>query len=164
MWQKTLANVIIDSILGELFIQSSKNILQYAIWHANNPNIDQILRNPESHMTADYENKLRDLWNQSRHNIPRPIDPLILDLNRDSKLELQNATFFDLNADGFHEYTRWISETDAFLVLDKNADALINNGGEMFGDAMILPDDSRALAGFDALRAYDSNEDGCLLK
>jgi hypothetical protein len=101
-----------------------------------------------------------DKWEKAHANIPRPVDPLILDLNRDGKLELHNAAFFDLNANGFHEYTRWISETDAFLVLDKNADALINNGGEMFGDAMILPDGSRALAGFDALRAYDSNEDG----
>ncbi len=72
---------------------------------------------------------------------------------------MQNATYFDLNANGFHEYTRWISETDAFLVLDKNASGLIDDGGEMFGDSMILPDGSRALSGFEALRAYDSN--GC---
>jgi hypothetical protein len=119
-------------------------------------------------MTAIIYNRKRQIndvlsrWDDTKTSIPRPVDPLVLDLNRDGKIELQNAAFFDLNANGFHEYTRSISETDAFLVLDKNADALINDGGEMFGDAMVLPDGSRALAGFDALRAYDSNEDGKL--
>ena len=75
-------------------------------------------------------------------------------------LELQNAAFFDLNADGFHELASWISETDAFLVLDKNFNGIVDNGSELFVDAMILPDGSRALTGFDALRFYDSNNDG----
>ncbi|GHV44466.1 hypothetical protein FACS1894204_01620 [Synergistales bacterium] len=101
-------------------------------------------------------------WKDPQSTIPRPVpvDPLILDLNRDGSIELQNAAFFDLNANGFHEYTSWISETDAFLVLDKNFNDIIDNGSELFGDAMILPDGSRALTGFDALRAYDSNSDG----
>ena len=46
---------------------------------------------------------------------------MVLDLNRDGKVELKNAAFFDLNANGFHEFTRWIDKTDAFLVLDKKA-------------------------------------------
>ena len=29
--------------------------------------------------------------------------PLALDLNRDGKVELKNAAFFDMNANGFHE-------------------------------------------------------------
>ena len=28
---------------------------------------------------------------------------MVLDLNRDGKVELKNATYFDLNANGFHE-------------------------------------------------------------
>ena len=92
--------------------------------------------------------------------IVRGGDPLVLDLNRDGKINLDNATFFDLNANGFHEFTRWISETDAFLVLDANANGIIDDGSEMFGDSMRLPDGSIALSGFEALRAYDSNSDG----
>ena len=85
---------------------------------------------------------------------------MVLDLNRDGKVELKNAAFFDLNANGFHEFTRWIDETDAFLVLDKNFNGKADNGSELFGDVMTLPDGSLALTGFDALRAYDSNGDG----
>ncbi|WP_208873914.1 hypothetical protein [Fretibacterium fastidiosum] len=83
-----------------------------------------------------------------------------MDLNRDGKVELKNAAFFDLNANGFHEFTRWIDKTDAFLVLDKNFNGKADNGSELFGDVMTLPDGSLALTGFDALRAYDSNGDG----
>ena len=91
---------------------------------------------------------------------PARRDPLLLDLNRDGKVELKNAAFFDLNANGFHEFTRWIDKTDAFLVLDKNFNGKADDGSELFGDAMTLPDGSVALTGFDALKAYDSNEDG----
>jgi hypothetical protein len=84
----------------------------------------------------------------------------VFDLNRDGKIDLSNATFMDLAGDGFHEYTRWINETDAFLVLDINNNDIIENGREMFGDNMILPDGSVALSGFEALRFYDSNKDG----
>ena len=38
---------------------------------------------------------------------------MVLDLNRDGKVELKNAAFFDLNANGFHEFTRWIDGTEA---------------------------------------------------
>ena len=97
-----------------------------------------------------------------KDTVPAPArrDPLVLDLNRDGKVELKNAAFFDLNANGFHEFTRWIDKTDAFLVLDKNFNGKADDGGELFGDAMTLPDGSLALTGFDALRAYDSNGDG----
>ena len=91
---------------------------------------------------------------------PARRDPLVLDLNRDGKVDLKNATYFDLNANGFHEFTRWIDKTDAFLVLDKNFNGKADNGSELFGDVMTLPDGSLALTGFDALRAYDSNGDG----
>ena len=87
-------------------------------------------------------------------------DPLVLDLNRDGKVDLKNAAFFDLNANGFHEFTRWIDKTDAFLVLDKNFNGKADDGSELFGDVMTLPDGSLALTGFDALKAYDSNGDG----
>ena len=74
----------------------------------------------------------------SRWQGPQPAparpDPLVLDLNRDGKVELKNAAFFDLNANGFHESTRWIDKTDAFLVLDKNFNGKADDGSELFGD------------------------------
>ena len=82
---------------------------------------------------------------------PARRDPLVLDLNRDGKVELKNAAYFDLNANGFHEFTRWIDKTDAFLVLDKNFNGKADDGGELFGDAMTLPDGSVALTGFEGI-------------
>ena len=69
---------------------------------------------------------------------------MVLDLNRDGKVELKNATYFDLNANGFHEFTRWIDKTGAFLVLDKNFNGKADDGSELFGDAMALSDGSVA--------------------
>ena len=56
-------------------------------------------------------------------------DLLVLALNRDGKVELKNAAFFDLNANGFHEFTRWIDKTYAFLLLDKHFNGKADNGG-----------------------------------
>ena len=86
----------------------------------------------------------RKRWEDTQTGPNRPVDPLVLDLNRDGKVEFKNAAYFDLNANGFHEYTRWIDKTDAFLVLDKNFNGKADDGSELFGDAMILPDGSRA--------------------
>ena len=61
-------------------------------------------------------NPLPDPWSGAS-TPPTRVDPLVLDLNRDGKVELKNAAFFDLNANGFHEFTRWPDKTDAFLVL-----------------------------------------------
>ena len=91
---------------------------------------------------------------------PARVDPLVLDLNRDGKVELKNATYFDLNANGFHEFTRWIDKTGAFLVLDKNFNGKADDESELFGDAITLPDRSGAPTSFHALRTYDSNGDG----
>ena len=123
------------------------------------PPIDPTPPRPGSPVGDDvypnYDNPWRDAG-----ATPTRRDPLVLDLNRDGKVELKNAAFFDLNANGFHEFTRWIDKTDAFLVLDKNFNGKADDGSELFGDAMTLPDGSLALTGFDALKAYDSNGDG----
>ena len=86
--------------------------------------------------------------------------PLILDFNRDGNLGLNKAAFFDLTANGFHELTAWFDETNAFLVLDKHGTGLIENGSQMFGHAMVLPNGMTALSGWDALRFFDSNGNG----
>lgn len=116
-----------------------------------------------SYRILKHTNKIRHYQNQLDAMGKRPyklFDPLVLDLNRDGKIDLDNMAIFDLNASGFHEMTRWINETDAFLVIDINENGVIDNGREMFGDAMVLPDGSLALCGFNALTAYDSNGDG----
>ena len=137
-----------------------------SLWRASKPGglIDQGIGGVLKPLTP-HLNEIRNLlgedpWKDSGVIPPARRDPLVLDLNRDGKVELKNAAFFDLNANGFHEFTRWIDKTDAFLVLDKNFNGKADDGGELFGDAMTLPDGSLALTGFDALKAYDSNGDG----
>ena len=99
-------------------------------------------------------------WLGAQSGPSRPRDPLVLDLDRSGKIDLENATYFDLNANGFHELTKWVSATDAVMVLDKNFNGKADDGSELFGDAMTLPDGSKALTGFEALRAFDYNGDG----
>ena len=123
------------------------------------PPIDPTPPRPGSPVGGDVYPDYADPW-RGAGATPTRVDPLVLDLNKDGKVELKNAAFFDLNSNGFHEFTRWIDGTDAFLVLDKNFNGKADNGSELFGDVMTLPDGSKALTGFDALRAYDSNGDG----
>ena len=106
----------------------------------------------------DFGRQFWDRWIDSQKQQFRC--PLILDFNRDGNLGLNNAAFFDLTANGFHELTAWLDETNAFLVLDKHGTGLIENGSQMFGHAMVLPNGMTALSGWDALRFFDSNGNG----
>ena len=67
---------------------------------------------------------------------------------------------FDHNKDGIRTATGWVKPDDGLLVLDRNGDGIINNGGELFGDSTLLADGSRAAHGYAALAELDSNGDG----
>ena len=90
-------------------------------------------------------------------NIP---DPLALDLDGNGISFTKNGAYFDLGTDGFAERATWIGKGDGLLALDKNNDGKINNGSELFGDAMRKKDGTLAKDGFDALADYDLNKDG----
>ena len=51
---------------------------------------------------------------------------------------------------------------DGFLALDLSENGVINNGGELFCDRMLLADGSYASGGFEALSQYDQNNDGVI--
>jgi hypothetical protein len=53
-----------------------------------------------------------------------------------------------------------VAPSDGLLVLDRNGDGVINDGGELFGAGTMLADGSHAADGFVALRTMDSNGDG----
>ena len=92
----------------------------------------------------------------------RRVDPLALDLDQDGieTVAASSGIVFDFNGDGVKTGTGWVSADDGFLVLDRNNNGIIDDGGELFGVDTVKKDGSRALSGFDALSDLDSNGDG----
>ncbi len=87
--------------------------------------------------------------------------PLILDLDGDGRIAttgLSRSVRFDINADGHMEDIGWTSEyhEEAFLWLDLNGNRMVDSGRELFGNATVLPDETLAKHGFEALAAWDS--------
>ncbi len=91
-------------------------------------------------------------------------DPLAIDFGTEG-IELttvDDGVYFDLDNNGFAEKTAWIGTEDGFLVLDRNANGSIDNGGELFGDQVWMSDGYISVSGFDALKELDSNKDGII--
>lgn len=91
---------------------------------------------------------------------PTPRDPLLLDLNRNGKIDISRRAHFDFDKNGFKELSHWMSDGDGVLVMDRNGDGVVNDGTELFGDRTPLPDGTMARTGFEALAALDENGDG----
>ncbi|MFO1401338.1 MAG: YqiA/YcfP family alpha/beta fold hydrolase [Steroidobacteraceae bacterium] len=90
------------------------------------------------------------------------VSPLILDLDGDGveTTSVAAGTHFDHDANGFAEATGWVGADDGLLVLDRNANGVIDNGRELFGNNTPLPGGGYAADGFAALAALDANGDG----
>ncbi|MBF0804229.1 hypothetical protein IR141_07740 [Neisseria sp. 19428wB4_WF04] len=65
-------------------------------------------------------------------------------------------------SDGIRTSTGWVSADDGLLVIDRNGDGIINNGGELFGDSSVLQNGEHAAHGYAALAGFDSNSDGLI--
>ncbi len=89
--------------------------------------------------------------------------PLLLDLTGQGfKLDgPADGVYFDLNATGRKVVTGWPSENNmGFLVRDLDKDRGITSGAELFGNATMLKNGTRAANGFEALKDLDENHDG----
>ena len=66
------------------------------------------------------------------------------------------------DADGVDEPLTWVSpgELDGFLYLDRNNNGVVDDGSELFGNATVLFDGSRANHGYQALAEFDIPENG----
>lgn len=89
-------------------------------------------------------------------------DPLALDLDGDGieTIGANGTVLFDSDSDGVRTGTGWLTPDDGFLVLDRNGNGTIDNGGELFGIDTILANGQKAADGFAALGDLDSNHDG----
>ena len=100
-------------------------------------------------------------WNQAKSWVLPRRDPLALDLDGDG-IETRGAdgkVVFDHNGDGIKTGTGWLRPDDGWLVLDRNSNGAIDNGGELFGVDTTKADGTKATDGFDALSDLDSNND-----
>ena len=88
----------------------------------------------------------------------RELPPVVLDLNGDGKIGGAMAVSFDVDGDGIRDRVGWISPDDAFLVLDRNGNNVVDGGAEI----SFLGDKPGALSDLDGLSVYDDNGDGRL--
>jgi hypothetical protein len=100
--------------------------------------------------------------------------PILIDLGKDG-IHLGQAgagVRFDVNNDGLFDYLQWVRPggDEAFLVLDRNANGVIDNGGELFGiGTPMVFEGGNAPNGFVGLAQYDSvalggNDDGYITR
>lgn len=98
-----------------------------------------------------------------------PWCPILVDLENDGfhLTGLDDPVWFDIDADGDTDLISWTDRSEGILVLDRNGNGWIDDGGELFGNATRLANGSRAENGYVALAELDSwvsggNGDGVL--
>ncbi|MCA1972104.1 MAG: putative Ig domain-containing protein, partial [Caenispirillum sp.] len=91
-------------------------------------------------------------------------DPLVIDLvgTGIQTWGLDKGLHFDHDGDRFAERTGWIAAGGGLLVLDADADGVLDDGQELFGDFTRLAGGQLAVNGFAALSQYDRNRDGLI--
>ncbi|MEM0929729.1 MAG: calcium-binding protein, partial [Pseudomonadota bacterium] len=81
-------------------------------------------------------------------------DPIVLDLDGDGyelTTQRNSGVHFEFDGDGFAEKTGWVRPDDGFLVLDANANGIVDDSSEFFGD--------ETQGGFVELATHDLNAD-----
>ena len=129
------------------------------------PLFDLILHQPEVELSwNDWEFAANEEYVEepSFANAEQITSPIALDLegNGIQTLGTDAQVNFDHNGDGFAERTGWVSPEDGLLAIDKNGNGTIDDGSELFGNNSKLANGELASNGFEALKEYDTNEDG----
>ncbi|MDD2369606.1 MAG: calcium-binding protein, partial [Sulfuricurvum sp.] len=132
-------------------------------WLPTKESLHDILRKFREGLLHKISDPVNDLWHAFKNWVAPRRDPLVLDLDGDGIETLGvNATthvVFDYDGDGVKTGTGWIKGDDGFVVLDRNGNGTIDNGGELFGDQTLV-NAVKATDGFAALSAEDTNHNG----
>ena len=88
-------------------------------------------------------------------------DPLILDLggNGFQTTTVESGFRIDTNNTGFANRIAWVTGNEGVLAIDLNDNNYLDNGSELIGARTST---NQGLDSFDALRVYDSNNDGII--
>ena len=88
-------------------------------------------------------------------------EALVIDLDGDG-VELvslaDSRAFFDLDVNGFAEFTAWVKGDDGFLAFDRNGNGRIDDRTELFG--ALDPAQAQTANGFTELAKLNTNGDG----
>ena len=142
-----------------------------ALYSLNLFEMDEVEEMMDSLITGDttiYEDSAEEIKNEEKNyteaeNQAPQRDPLIIHFNDEDEIlltSLEDGVNFDLDNNGFDEKTAWIGTEDAFLAVDINGNERIDNGGELFGDRFVMPNNQTSRSGFEALSSLDLNDDG----
>jgi hypothetical protein len=84
--------------------------------------------------------------------------PILIDMEDDGihLTGLEDPVWFDIDGDGTINAMSWTNRSDGLLAMDRNGNGAIDHGGELFGNATLLADGTRALNGYLALAELDS--------
>ncbi|EJN10300.1 Ca2+-binding protein, RTX toxin [Herbaspirillum sp. YR522] len=150
---RTLAQQFIYSSLGREAIAP--------LWEVETAHLQTLAGDPQAGLT--------ELQRAQRNNQLAPsLDPnatvenwrpVVFDLNGDGIKTVAKedaGIVFDIDSSGFYKATSWISKQDAFLVLDRNYNGIIDDASEIFSNGYVS-DAARGLAG---LTWVDANGDG----
>jgi hypothetical protein len=106
-----------------------------------------------------------EMWHNSHEDAPNDpyceaygCSPVLVDLENDGihLTGVDDPVSFDIDADGGADLISWTDRSEGMLALDRNGNGIIDDGGELFGNATRLANGIRAANGYEALAELDT--------